>query len=88
MDFFTGIVMIVFIVGAIAAAALGIVLLIVWWYLIIPFLCTWFGGGIGFIFGLGLDAIIWGIICIFTSISGAASQKEPPKDTGRAYHAG
>lgn len=50
-------------IGAIVAAVFGLAALIMGWWFLIPIICVLIGGWIGFFFGIGLDVIIWVIIC-------------------------
>lgn len=54
-------------IGAIVAGVFGVAVLIMGWWWMIPILCAWVGGWIGFLFGLGLDVIIWIIISSVSS---------------------
>ncbi len=58
VELFTGLILIVMAIGAIAVGIFGFALVALYWWIAIPIIFTCFGGGFGFIFGVGLVVII------------------------------
>ena len=57
----------VMLIGAIVVGVFGIAVFISWWWIAIPLVFTCFGGGFGFIFGVGLDVVIGFIMLMVMS---------------------
>jgi len=51
------------VIGAIVIGIFGLTAIAFYWWIAIPLLCAWVGGGFGFVFGVGLVVII-GLIYI------------------------
>ena len=67
------------IIGALVAGGIGLALFINLWWIAIPLLFTCFGGGFGFIFGVGLDVVIAFIILIVMSSSNSEGSSSTNK---------
>jgi len=63
MELIGGLILVVMAIGAIVVGICGLAAIACYWWLAIPLLFAWVGGGFGFIFGIGLVVII-GLIVI------------------------
>ncbi len=63
MELFVGLIIVVMVIGAIVIGIFGLTAIAFYWWIAIPLLCAWVGGGFGFVFGVGLVVII-GLIYI------------------------
>ncbi len=64
MELFVGLILVVMVIGGIVIGIFGLAAIALYWWLAIPILFAWVGGGFGFIFGVGLVVIIGLIIAL------------------------
>ncbi len=58
MELFGGLILVVMAIGAIVVGIFGFAAIVCYWWIAIPLIFACFGGGFGFIFGVGLVFII------------------------------
>jgi len=78
-QFFTGAFIIVMCLGAIVIGIIALAALYFAWWILIPVICLWVGGWFGFVFGIGLDAVIGLIVLGVSGAQETISEKQKPQ---------